>query len=287
MLAVFSAVFSGLLTFLQKVGSVRGYNSSLLNSYSNGFSALIGFVVAGFLEGYGGFSWSLLGFGFISGLIYIIGVNFRMDALRYIDATILLPLHKFVSPLIVVVIGVTFFEELLSTKEWWGIILGMFVPLMLISSSEKLRQRNLKKGLWLMLFSAVFAAVNVAINKESTDIFTSVLLFMFVTNASSALVGSVIYRFRKKDSSSLVPEVCHFDSKLISLAVLSGVFQVISFATLLLAFANNGPLAVVYTIHSLYILIPISLAIIFYKEHWNFRKVTAIVLSILALFLMK
>jgi len=65
------------------------------------------------------------------------------------------------------------------------------------------------------------------------------------------------------------------------------VVQFASFTTFLYAFAFNGPLAVVYTIHSLYILIPIILSIIFFNEHWNTRKVIAIVASVAAILLMR
>ena len=36
-----AAVFAGLHLFVQKVGSVRGYNSSLLNTYSSALSSVL------------------------------------------------------------------------------------------------------------------------------------------------------------------------------------------------------------------------------------------------------
>jgi uncharacterized membrane protein len=49
------------------------------------------------------------------------------------------------------------------------------------------------------------------------------------------------------------------------------------------AYGNGGTLGVVQTINSMYILIPIVLAIYFYKEHWNAQKMLAVVLSVVAL----
>lgn len=286
-LSLVASIFAGLHIFVQKVGSARGYNSSLLNSYSAGLSAIIGFVVAGLYEGYGEFSLVMLGVGLLSGIVYIIGTNLRMDALRQVDATIFLPLHKFVSPLAALIIGIVIFGELMTKSEWWGIILGMVVPLLLISSSEKSRQNHLTKGLMLMVISAIFAAVAAAINKEGANMFTAVLLFAAIANAFSAVVGTIIYRYRKKDPNGTEVEVHYTDPKLLTLSVISGVIQVISFGTFMLAFAFGGALAIVYTIHSLYIVIPIVLSIVFYNEHWNTRKIVAIVLSIGALILMK
>jgi uncharacterized membrane protein len=69
-------------------------------------------------------------------------------------------------------------------------------------------------------------------------------------------------------------------------ASLRTVFAGGGFFLTLLAFIYGGPLGIVYTINSLYILLPIILAIIFYGEHWNVRKAVAIILSVLALALL-
>jgi len=47
--------------------------------------------------------------------------------------------------------------------------------------------------------------------------------------------------------------------------------------------ATEVSLAISYTINSFYILIPIILSILIYKEHMNLRKGIAIVLSLLAI----
>jgi len=287
-LSLVAAVFAGLHIFVQKVGSARGYNSSLLNGYSVGLSSAVGFVVAGFFEGFGEISLFLIAFSFVSGVAYIVGTNLRGDALKYVDATIFLPLHKFISPLIALVIGLLFFDEFMSAREWMGIILGITVPLFLISSSEKTRQNHLTKGLLLMFFSAVFAAGSAALNKEGTNIFSSVLLFASTANFFASVVGILIYKFRRKDVEREITETHHhFDRGLIMLSAVGGIVQVFSFGAFILAFSNGGPLAIVYTIHSLYIVIPIALSVIFYNEHWNMRKAIAVVLSIGAIFLMK
>jgi multidrug transporter EmrE-like cation transporter len=49
--------------------------------------------------------------------------------------------------------------------------------------------------------------------------------------------------------------------------------------------ALEGNLAVVFTINSFAILIPIILSIIFYKDHFNFKKAFVIALSIVSIIL--
>lgn len=282
--AIASTIFSGIHIFIQKIGALRGYNSSLLNGYSAGLAAFVGFIAAWIIEGLGELSFLLLGFAVVSGGIHIIGTNMRMDAFKFVEATVFLPLHKFISPLIALVLGIVFFSETLTTSELIGVMFGVFVPLLLISRAENKRQHDLSRGLMLMLVSATLAAIASAINKEVTNIFASVLLFAALANTCAALAGAALYRYRKQDSNTTG---VHFkDPKLLGLSFVSGVIQAISFGTFMLAFEYGGPLAIVYTIHSLYILIPIVLAIILYKEHWNLRKVFAIVLSLGAIALM-
>lgn len=284
--SVITTVFAGLHIFIQKVAVVRGCNSSLLNSSTAVVAAVCGLIVTGWFEGFSDLTWFLTAWALVNGVFYMIGTNLRMDALRYVDATIALPIHKFVCPLIALVFGLLFFEESLSVNEWWGILLGVSVPLLLISRTEKIRQYNLSKGLVLILVSAVFAALVAAINKEGTNIFASVLLFAAVSQTLSATFGFMQYRLSSQ-FQSLTHLRQQIDMRFIQLAVFGGLLQFVSFTTLILAFSVGGPLGIVYAIHSLYIVIPIVLAIIFYKEHWNARKVIAIIASIVAIGLLR
>ena len=53
-LALISLLAAGIQAFIQKVGAVRHYSSSLLNGYSAGIAAIFGFLVILIFEG---FSW--------------------------------------------------------------------------------------------------------------------------------------------------------------------------------------------------------------------------------------
>lgn len=283
--ALLATVFAGLHVFIQKIGSVRDYNSNLLNTYGGLISGCLGLLVVFFTEGYSTLSWTMVIFASVAGASYLIGSNLRMDAMRYIDTTILLPLHKFFSPLFVLVIGLFIFQETLAVTEWWGILLGVLVPLLLISKFEDSRQNNLTKGMLLLVISAAITAANAAINKYGVDLFQSVILFAALSHIGSTVLGFISHKVRRKGSAPITHSL--LDKKFILLTVGLGAIQFISFNSFLYAFATGGPLAVVYTIHSLYIVIPIVLAIVFYKEHWNLRKAIAIIISIAAILLMR
>ncbi len=283
--SLISAVTAGLLAFTQKISAVRRYNSSLFNGYSAGIASVFGFIVAGIYEGFGELTWLLILIALLSGITSLLSTNFRVDSLKHIDTTISLPIHKFISPLFVLIFGIVLFNEHLTILEWIGIIVGMFVPLLLINKAENNRQNNLHTGLILVTVSALLSAVAVVINKYGTELFTSVVLFVAITQAFMALSGAFLYKNRRPNKIDNHTHI--FDYKLLKLAFFGGIVQFLCFVSIMLALTHGGALAVVYTIQSLYIVIPIVLSIIFFKEHWDMKKVIVIGLSLIAIALMQ
>ena len=283
-LAVVSLIFSGLLVFIQKVGVMQNYNSNLLNGFISGIAGFITLSIAIFIWGYSEISWLMFGLALAAGIIYLFSTNLRMDSFRYIDTTIALPVHKFFSPLFVLLLGVILFKEHLTALELLGIILGVLVPLLLINKVENGRQQNLKQGLLLITLSALLSGIGAAIYKLVADLFYAVLLFAGIANIILAFTSAFLHKNQKVNTTKT--KTRSLDKNFIRLVIVGGIIQTISFSTLIFSFAYGGSLAVVYTITSLYILIPIILSIIFYNEHWNKRKVVAIILSILAVGLM-
>lgn len=282
LLSLLSTVTAGLFMFMQKVAVMRNYNVNIFNTYTAAFSAIFALIIAGVFEGFGGFSIKMIIFSLITGALFIVSSNLRMESLHHIDATIFFPLHKFFSPFFAMLIGLFFFKEALTILEWLGVILGLVTPLLLITKSENVRQNYLVKGLLFMLLSACLSAISAAINKEGATIFSSVLLFTATAYIGCAFAGILLQNFHKKTRDRITVAV-----KIpITFILLTSTIQYLSLITIMLAFSLDGMLSVVYTINSMYILIPIVLSIIFYNEHWNLQKVVAIALSLLALFFM-
>jgi len=281
--ALVSMASAGITVLIQKIGVMRKYNSNLLNGFVYAGSTVIGLAITATLEGFEELSWTMLAIGLIGGVVYMLSSNFRMDSC-YIDTTISLPLHKFFSPLIVLLIGIILFGEKMTSLEWIGITLGVLVPLILINQAENNRQNNLRKGVILIIISGTLSAIGVSFNKLGADLFTSIFLFATVSNMFSTIFGAIIYKRRNSNSENISLYIKN--RKFLTLVLIGTLAQIISFTTFLFAISYGGLLAVVYTITSLYIMIPIVLSIIFYGEHWNMKKVVAIVLSILAVGLM-
>ena len=162
-------------------------------------------------------------------------------------------------------------------------LLGLFVPLMLINRTESGRQNNLVAGLLLVLLTGVFSAGGAALYKFSIDAgLATVVVLMYAS--IGLFIGSLVIILIKISWRDLKKRIATETSAgLVLGAGMRAVLISASFACMLFAFANGGTLAIVQTIHSMYILIPIVLSIIIYSEHWNAQKMTAVVLSIAAL----
>lgn len=284
--AVVSSVGIGVYSYTHKIASMRGYNSALINSYGMGMSSSLLFITALFFDGLQTLTPIMAGVALAAGITFLISSNIRIDALRYLDATVALPIHKVVSPLFAIFLGIILFGEQFSVYEWAGLVFSLLTPILLISRHENGRQKHLIKGLILISLSAMGAAVVAYLNKLGADIFTSVLFYGAVANSLGTVIGVMQYKFRNKNKGGIV-EVHHFDGPMLKLVLVGSLAQYVGFSCFLLAFDWGGTLGIVYTINSLYILIPIILSIIFYNEHWNLRKIVAIILSIAALGLLR
>ncbi len=284
--SVTAAVLAGVSNFFFKIAAKKEYNSELFMIIS-GFCSVI-FVVGGLLV----FQQSLLtnkvlaalvfGFGFLAALAGVM----KIYALRYIDSTIYFPLFKLLAPAIAIVAGVALFGESFDWLEWLGMLVGLLVPLMLITKSENGRQNNLALGLLLVLITGVLSAVVAIMNNYAIDTGMSILETLLFT-VLGIFCGAMTLFIYKHGFAGVVRTISdHFNYGVALIAGLRSLFISVSVGLSFYAYTVGGTLAVVQTIHSMYILIPIVLAIIFYNEHWNLQKATAIILSVASLALL-
>jgi len=284
--AVLGAIFAGFSNFLFKVAASRGYNAVLFSLYGG----LSGIILVGSIILF--VDLSLFNFNIftaimlLAGMIASLGGIMKVYALRHIDSTIFFPLFKLLSPALAIVFGIVWFAESFSLLEWLGMLMGLTVPLLLITKTENNRQDNLKAGLIMIVLTALISAIAAAMNKFSIDSEIHVIsgLFYSALGVSAGTVFTIIY---KKGIKSLLRHI-HTDTnlELFLYASFKGLLNNISFGLILYAYFQNGTLGIVQTVHSMYILIPIILSIIFYNEHWNLQKAIAIILSVLSLSLL-
>lgn len=285
--AVMGAVFAGLSNFYFKIAASRNYDAELFSLYGG----VISIVVIGSLMIFYPSPLFVAGGLFIAlttagGFLIATNNIYKIFALRHIDATIYYPLYKILSPALAIVIGISLFQETFSFVEWSGLLISLAVPVLLITKTENGRQNNLVAGLLLVLLTGVFSAGSAALYKLAIDAGMTTIVVLFYASIG-LFIGSLFTVWFKTGWRKLkLRIITETNPGLIFGAGMRAVLISASFGFMLYAFAHGGTLAIVQTIHSLYILIPIILAIIFYNEHWNLQKAIAIVLSVSALALL-
>lgn len=278
--AVASALFAGLHAFALKIAATHNHNGDANTALSALVSAGFGWIIIIAL-GWWQAAWELLVmFALLSGVLYSFGAAARVNSLKYIDTTIFFPLYKTIGPIIAVVAGLLIFSETLNAYEIFGVALSLAVPLLLLHKDERTRQKALAHGLLLLALSVTLIMTAQIANKYATGVVGNILLFATVTHTFTFFLSILLwYKHTKKNGAVFAHSIT---KDLISISVFSGIFQFLGFYAFLKAF-ELGTLSIVFTINSLYIVIPIVLSVWWYKEHFNLRKGAAVVLSILAL----
>jgi len=284
--AVISAVGGGLYIFTTKVAAERDYDIMLLSTSAIAVSAIVLLIPTVIIGDYGGITRFVLFIVVINGVTYAIVNVMRHYAMQCIDTAVYYPIYKTLTPALAIAAGYIFLSERFTVSEWFGLCFSLMVPLLLITHAEKLRQKNLIRGIQLLCGAALLAVASSFALKSGTDATDNIWLFATLTDFGIVAAGLLWLIFRSKKKPIKERLTAFSDPSFIWLAIWMGIMSSISIGGLLFAF-KYGTLSIVYTVQSLYILIPIILSIIFYNEHWNARKVIAIVLSIAALGLLK
>jgi drug/metabolite transporter (DMT)-like permease len=281
--AIASIFLAGIYSFLVKVASHKHYSPSLIT----GYWYLSAAVFSGVYLLYTDINWDNLGIliaiSSIQVVFYFFSTLTRMESMKNIDSVLFFPIFKTISPILVTVSWLLIFQEALSIKEIIWILVWITVPLLLISTHEKKRQVNLKRGLIFLVYSSLLVLVSTLMIKQASVLLLDLQLFVFVSAIAGLIVSWVSYKTIQKQHKKKWIDKKYSTKNIYSFAVILGFFNVISFYTF--AKALEGNLAIAFTINSFSILIPIILSIIFYKDHFNMKKAFVIGLSIVSILL--
>ena len=132
--------------------------------------------------------------------------------------------------------------------------------------------------LWLILIiiTSILSAIGSWISKEVMIQEYNVALYLFITSIFWFIFSVISYKLSKNKQNNS-------HKSMWKLSLLSWILYLSSYITFMYALQWN--LAIVFTINSFSILIPIILSIIFYKEHFDFKKWCVILLSIISILL--
>jgi uncharacterized membrane protein len=278
--ALGSLVVAGANAFIVKVAAERTHVSTWFSALTSAVStvcAVVAALVFGFDDSLG-----VVAFGAAAGVFLALGLIARSDGLTHVHATIFFPIYKIAGPALVLASGLFLFHERLTAMQAIGIVLVFAVPLLLIDRLEHVRQNDLFKGVLLAIVSALFISTTQVMSKFAASPAETMRTFMVFDYAFASLGALVLYMRsgggrRNTDMRRL--ETVYF-------SVLAGATQFVGFLMLIIAY-RSGPISTIYAINSTYIVIPIVLSIWFYGEHWNLHKAIAVVLSVVAVVLLR
>jgi drug/metabolite transporter (DMT)-like permease len=272
--AFISSVFAWLAAFLVKISAEKDHNSFLFTTYSFFSLSFSSFV-------YYLFSWVyidklllLFSVSIIMWFTYLITIITKLESLKNISTVFYFPIYKVFSTIVAFLVWIYFFNDSFSITEIIWIIFWLFVPVVLITKKEKLKQNNIVKGIILCLISWIFAVVAVSMSKIVN--LNELNLYFYMT--MWWLIWWLLSLFKYKRKKNLKIKSI---SKIKIISILNW-FLVFVWSTFFIK-ALSWNVWVVYTINSFSILIPIVLSVIFYNEKLNFRKIIAIVLTIVSM----
>lgn len=277
--AVISIFAAWFYNFTMKVAAMKNYNVSIINKYSYTIWIIFWLTLyvftsdLNFLDNF----IVILFLAFFNALFFTFSLFTRVTGMKNIDTVLFFPLYKTFWPIIVTIISILFFKEVLNIKEIIWIIIWISVPLLLITKTENKIQKNLFIWVLFVIFTAILTSLTSAINKE-------VMLqnYNFALHITLVSCFWLIFSFFTNHFNNYKN---HKYNKIwvIKFSLLVWFFHFLSFFMFIQALDWN--LAVVYTINSFSILIPIILSIFFYKEHFDLRKFIVIMLSIISILL--
>lgn len=271
-------VFAGFALFIQKMVAQEGRSSAFNGLFMYGASGVIAFALLPTAEI--PIEWPLVAFlGLSAGAIHGYGNFLRIESLKYIDSVLFFPLNKVFAPLLVVVGGIAFFKDMLGPVQYAGIALSLAVPLLLVSSVEHARQKNLRRGIELLAVSTLCSAVSLLVTKQGLSVGSAVLFLLCMSQITGVTASLAI--LAKQHGAGRAMFV-HADRRDIWLGFLSGTISFVSSYCLFEAL-DGGLVSLVYVIQAHYILIPIILSVWWYNDHINMRKFAAVVVSFLAI----
>ena len=282
--ALISVITWWIYHFTTKVIAERNYNTNVANCiwYITGTLIMLGVVL---LQWNYDFSKETFFFIMIVALwnvaLYSTSIITRVEAMRSIDTVIFYPIYKTFWPIFVTAISFFFFWETLTIKEIIWIIVWICVPLLLITKKENSMQKNLFLWVILIFITAVLSAISssapkiIQVRELDINVFLLIVFFFWIFFSYFLYKWEKVFLHKKKRDYS--------KKGLMRFWIFSGVIHILWFYAFTRALEWN--LAVVFTINSFAILIPIILSIIFYWEHFNLKKGIVIALSIISILL--
>jgi len=270
----------GIQRFLYKVSAERNCNTAWTTLSFMGTVALMsGVLWFASDEALKNLTW-LLVLAVINSLTFFADTVVTIEALRYLPTTIVYPMTR-MNTVLVVIFSIIYFQDSLNGYQVTGIIfaIGVILTLTRFSEEERLGSRHIRKGL-ILIGLAILSGAVAAVSSKFAALHTNQMAFIALTYTLSMLFSLGFQRpFEKQGASRRYGE-----------ALLIGLFMgLVNFGAFfaLLQAMETGPLSIIIPVVGMNFIIANILAAIFYREKLTVLKMVGILMTILSLLLMK
>lgn len=214
-----------------------------------------------------------------NGCFFLLGSVLKVEALRYVPSSIAFPLNK-MNVLFVLFIAVLVFGEKPGLVQFLGIAVAC---LMIFTARKKPRGQDAAgrytRGFVLALLAGLFTAISVSFGRVAARSPVGRLNYVMLSYGLVALLAYTWNRGVRKGRYSV-------DRVTVAIGVSAGCLNFIGYLLVLEAF-SKGPLSIIHPVLSMAIIIPIVLSVIFFREKLTPRNVVAVVLCLIAVFLLR
>jgi drug/metabolite transporter (DMT)-like permease len=269
------AAFGGMQA-LFKVPAAKGYSKSVYSVLGFTVASMLSFV---FFRDDISFDLDTMLFGLLWGIGNALYVLLTMAILKRLDTSESFPITSLGSHILVVIIGIFFFNDILSILQVAALI-GTFLLIGFYNHTKKHITLNnglipIAAGIILLSTSIKFIQKSGSISSVTGDYIFWQLLF--------ATLASVIILVLTKNKGLVERKI---DGKLILWSVLVGTLTFVGTVAMVKAL-STGPFSLVYTINSFYILVSSIVAWKLFGEKLTRQKVLFIFLAIVVLIVIK
>lgn len=276
--AVIAMVSVGIATSLFKMPTFKGYSSLhstfWVNLFSLGFAVIVFF---GFTKevSLATISW----WGLLWGVLFAFTTAQQKILLGRMETNTLLPVTSSLSNVLTVFLGVFIFSEQLSSLQFFAVFIILSVVFLY----------SRKKGGLVLDAHAIFFGLGIIISstlgkvvQKSGAVHESILHFAVYQYIGATICAFLLVCLFERSSVSQIAKIK--DTWKISLT--AGFFMVIAGYAFLLALAS-GPLAGVYPIAGAYTFVTVLLGVWLYKEKLTRYKLLLMLITFLAIVLIK
>lgn len=283
--SIIAFIFFGLQKFFLKVAAERGYASSrvtLTFMATVCLLSLIPFFITS--RSYSDLKLLLI-FALANAVAFILSIIFRIESLRHLPASIAYSIQE-LSKILPVLFGIVYFKEMLTPAQIAGVIIGLTATFLLTKTFVKSEKyTNPKLGYIFLVFGIIASALAATLPKFAAIASYDTLLFIAVSYFYNVIFlfsyGYIEQHLSKTDKKPL-----SFHLPALRFGVLIGVVNFIAFYAMMKALMI-GPLSLVTIIISFSGALATLLSLQFYKETLSPLRITGIILSVIALILVR